>query len=502
MKMVKSLLLGSAAGLVAVTAGQAADLPVKAKPVEYVKICSLYGAGFYYIPGTDTCLKIGGYARAEGGWGYNGSVANNPYNANINDRNTSNIAWRARGYITADARDMTAYGVARGYLAVGVNTSDVGVATAESSNAGFSANRAFVQWAGFTAGVVVSFYDFYSVPLVSYRGFIPASDTGDAGWLVPLAYTAQFGGGFSATLAAEMRRTTEIVAQTGAGALGSGTIGAGAVTVGGAYGGWQVPDVVANLRVDQAWGAAQIMGALHEVNGQYYYTAAATDPQTNGHPGDRWGGAVGAGIRVNFPMAGPGDFFEAQVNWTVGASRYIDSGTAYNYQNAQGAGQSFGIQNDCVYGGTIAAGNATQCNLTTAWSFNAGYDHYYTNQWHQSLFGGWERFTYNTQANAILCSLIGGGNGAGAGTAAVATPGCNNNWDHWGVGSRLQWDVTKTFYIGVEAIYEHMDSATTFNGLITGLPVALVMPAAVNPVFVNNENAWSATLRFHKDFYP
>ena len=65
MKMVKSLLLGSAAGLVAVTTGQAADLPVKAKPVEYVKVCSLYGAGFYYMPGTDMCIKIGGWVRAE-----------------------------------------------------------------------------------------------------------------------------------------------------------------------------------------------------------------------------------------------------------------------------------------------------------------------------------------------------------------------------------------------------------------------------------------------------
>ena len=54
MKMVKSLLLGSAAGLVAVAGAQAADLPVKAKPVQYVKICSLYGVGFYYIPGTTT----------------------------------------------------------------------------------------------------------------------------------------------------------------------------------------------------------------------------------------------------------------------------------------------------------------------------------------------------------------------------------------------------------------------------------------------------------------
>ena len=65
MKLVKSLLLGSAAGLIAVGGAQAADLPVKAKAVEYVKICSLYGAGFYYMPGTDTCIKLGGYVRAD-----------------------------------------------------------------------------------------------------------------------------------------------------------------------------------------------------------------------------------------------------------------------------------------------------------------------------------------------------------------------------------------------------------------------------------------------------
>jgi hypothetical protein len=43
----------------------AADLPVKAKAVEYVKICTAYGAGFFYIPGSDTCIKIGGYMRAD-----------------------------------------------------------------------------------------------------------------------------------------------------------------------------------------------------------------------------------------------------------------------------------------------------------------------------------------------------------------------------------------------------------------------------------------------------
>src|SRR6201986_612986 len=65
MKMVKSLILGSATALVAMSGAQAADLPVKAKAVEYVRICFLYGAGFYYIPGTDTCIKIGGYLRVD-----------------------------------------------------------------------------------------------------------------------------------------------------------------------------------------------------------------------------------------------------------------------------------------------------------------------------------------------------------------------------------------------------------------------------------------------------
>ena len=76
MKMVKSLILGSAAGLVAMSGAQAADLPVKAKAVEYVRICSLYGAGFFYIPGTDTCIKLGGYLRVD--TTFNGGVYGRP----------------------------------------------------------------------------------------------------------------------------------------------------------------------------------------------------------------------------------------------------------------------------------------------------------------------------------------------------------------------------------------------------------------------------------------
>src|ERR1700726_2489165 len=61
--MSRVALFGCVAGFVAVAGAQAADLPVKAKPVEYVKICSLYGEGFFYIPGTDPGMKIGGWVR-------------------------------------------------------------------------------------------------------------------------------------------------------------------------------------------------------------------------------------------------------------------------------------------------------------------------------------------------------------------------------------------------------------------------------------------------------
>ena len=197
MKMVKSLLLGTAAGLVAVAGAQAADLPVKAKPVQYVKICSLYGAGFYYIPGTDTCLKIGGWVRQYLGVNANGNLTNGHLgSANVNTRASNNgWTWKARGYITADARTQTEYGTLRSYIAVGIGGSTAngyGWQHAKPTGVGFSSNRAFIQLAGFTFGVTQSFYDFYSQPAPSFFGGMinPSSDTGDAGQIVCGLYRA------------------------------------------------------------------------------------------------------------------------------------------------------------------------------------------------------------------------------------------------------------------------------------------------------------------------
>jgi hypothetical protein len=509
MKVMKELFLSSAAGLIAVASGQTAELPVKAQPVQYLKVCSIYGAGFYYMPGTDTCLKIGGYVRVELTDPSSGALIGNPFAGNENNRTNNNLTAYARGYITADAREQTAYGVARGYISVGLSLSDFGTLGSEGFNTA-SANRAFVQWAGVTAGLGRSFYDFYNTTNVSYRGaYMAVADTGVGGWWT-WAYTANFGDGFSATLSAEKRRMTQITGQSTA----DGVIGANALVgqlSGWGYGGWQIPDIVANLRIDQAWGSGQLMSALHQVNATYY--GSPTVSESNGYPADAWGWAVGAGLHLNTPVFGIADYFEGQVSYSQGAAWYnLMSGFQYSNQDltfSRGASQGFAINSDCVYGGSIIGGAATgtNCLLTTSWSAVLAYEHFWTPQWHQSFSGAYAAESYGANANAILCSLEHGGNGVGIGTTALATPGCNNNWAYWTVGSRLQWDITESFYIGVELLYLNLISAQTFNGII---PNSLTATFFGSPSVcgngttctVGNQSDWAFTLRMHKDFLP
>ena len=105
MQMRKRLLLGSAAGLFAVSGAQAADLPVKARPVEYVKICTLYGDGYYYIPGSDTCLKVGGNVWVEG-------MYLQPYT-----KAQDQLGYRTNLTVSLDARTNTEYGLLRTVVA-------------------------------------------------------------------------------------------------------------------------------------------------------------------------------------------------------------------------------------------------------------------------------------------------------------------------------------------------------------------------------------------------
>jgi hypothetical protein len=429
------------------------------QPVQYVKICSLYGAGFYYVPGTDMCIKIGGWTRAEYAYGDNGNITWGWANGNVNNRTTNNSTWRVRGYITADARNQTEYGTVRSYIAVGTNGNDT-----TGPDTTFSANRAFIQWAGFTFGRSQSFFDFYSTPATSYWGSLPASDTGDPGWDVA-AYTAQFGNGLSATISAENRRNTFIYRN-------------GAVTTN-TYGGFNAPDIVANLRVDQAWGSAQVMGALHQVNATYYGATTGS-----GHPEDKWGFAVGAGIKLNAPMIGKGDFFQAQVNYTQGAVGYVFATPKTNWSSVEGSQVGFGVLSDANFGSV----GTTDLELTTAWNVNAAYQHQWNARWKTSIYGGYAAVSYSDSANNLICT--------GAATTTLA--GCDMNWSTYWVGSRTQWNVTRDFYLGLDVMYARLQSASTPGNVAP----ATFAPASSGVTTVSDMDNWQFRFRAHRDFYP
>ena len=166
----RAIILGSAAGLIALSGARAADLPVKAKAVEYVRICSLYGAGFFYIPGTDTCIKIGGYLRADAT--FNGGAHGAPaWSGDLGQQNRFRdyFVARSRMSLTIDTRTQTEYGVVRTFgqgdfqfqnfgssnpsLAMGSQTSGLNGALLSTAGGGYVAvEYLFIQFAGFTFG--------------------------------------------------------------------------------------------------------------------------------------------------------------------------------------------------------------------------------------------------------------------------------------------------------------------------------------------------------------
>src|SRR5690606_7805729 len=120
---IKSLLLGSAVASVAFTGAQAADaiFVPEPEPMEYVRVCDVYGAGFFYIPGTETCLKVGGYARYQIDW------------------NEGDDGWDkfGRAQLTMDARSETELGTLRAFVEVWFN-----------SNSGLAGNNSVASFEG------------------------------------------------------------------------------------------------------------------------------------------------------------------------------------------------------------------------------------------------------------------------------------------------------------------------------------------------------------------
>ncbi|MRG55897.1 porin [Phyllobacterium sp. SYP-B3895] len=188
---IKSLLLGSAAALVAVTGARAADAVVVAEPepVEYVRVCDAYGAGFFYIPGTETCLKISGYLR------YDAAGGDDPYNgSNVGANDNETWYKRTRAEVRFDARSETELGTLRSYAQTRFQFTN-------GSDNGASLPQAFIELGGFRIGVADEIFGSWT----GYAGNIINDDVINyqSGTTNQVSYTFAGGNGFSAIIAAE-----------------------------------------------------------------------------------------------------------------------------------------------------------------------------------------------------------------------------------------------------------------------------------------------------------
>jgi len=508
-----SLALTSIAGLFASSTAWAADMPLgKARPAEGLEICTAFGAGFFRVPGTGTCIRIGGRIRSE-------FAGRTPFNK-TNDPSS----FYAEGRLAIDARDETEFGPLSATLRIGFNRRSgnsrfgsgsalrgafaFGFGGGASSAGAFpsfagidtSGNRletgvgiddAFVQWGGLTAGRVQSFYDFY-ISNDTWFGLTNSDVVTQV-----LAYTYTFGQGVSATLSIEDPKERQRNPIAGIGETASGGILPSTLS-GAAYDNFAltyptavnpfaapflapgginyiqreaVPDVVSVLRLDQDWGSLQLSGAYHRIAsggstlialGPGNNGGVVVDPLINGGTVsggygtvDGNGYAVQGGVKLKLPMLAAGDTLYLQTAYARGAIAYVDSGFARSFQ---GNANHFGGTTFATYDAVV--GPSGRLTLTPAYSVLFSFLHYWTPTLRSGLFAGAEHITYS---NAIRMAA---GFAAGAacptclGTVPLVDGALYNSYSRfytggtqYNTGANLIWSPVKALDIGAELFF-------------------------------------------------
>lgn len=263
-------------GMAPLTAAQAADLGVK-KPtaVDYVKTCPTYGAGFFVVPGTTSCLKVMGRVRAD-------YMIENP-----TSRATNANRFRVRGYMAFDHRTSTEYGLLRTFVRAYFQRENAADTTV--------LEQAFIQFGGLTAGRVTPLWEHGWSPW-----FAGSNNYGGYSFILytnTIGYTMKLSNAVSATLA------LEDVTERNRGLTG------------GTLAGTRMQDVVGSVDYTDSWGSLKLMGALHQVR--------STAPNISA----TYGYAVGAAGKINLPFASKGTNLWFNAVLTEGAVSYAGYNT-------------------------------------------------------------------------------------------------------------------------------------------------------------------------------
>ncbi|MGO9773574.1 MAG: porin [Roseiarcus sp.] len=470
MTLIKSLLLGSAATLVVVAAAQAADLPTKkgAPVAQYVKICNIGGVAGFVIPGSDTCLKISGtlYAMGEVGnlnqqydWagttkansvhGFDESALKQGADTNTRD----DLGYYTRFNFALDAANNTAYGVLTAHIDINFN---IGSGFNSPGSVGYAQNwvninHAYLQWAGFTAGVHDSYFSFFG----GGEGWENTMSPDRKGYNQPnlFAYTATFGGGFSATVSLEDPTVQNPTMGAGSPINWNGTDFA--ITGNSQYLGLRAPDIIGAIDLVQGWGGAHLAVVAHNVNMQ--------DNSLGAYTLNTWGWAIDGGVKFNLPSIGAGDNIQLQGAWSENAVWYSGMPDAMNGDLGQVNGNGIPMPFADAFSNGLG-----QWATPTAWSIAA------TGEFH---FGP----TFFIAPEIAYGQLTWSNSGYGA---------ISDNVQSWTGGAVFHWDPVAHLDFALELLYQ---------GTNQSMPTKFTQSTGYAP-WQGNTNGGVARLMVTRDF--
>jgi hypothetical protein len=274
-------------------------------------------------------------------------------------------------------------------------------------------------------------------------------------------YTVQLGASLSVGLSAEnggaaAARDNSRVRGKVALDLDPSPMGRSALTVD--NGSRAMPDLVANLRVDQSWGSAMLKAALRQNPGDYTPIPAAAGLNCIGsigntnqcdQPDGKLGWAIGASAALNIPGL-PADSISLETNYAQGAPGY--TWRANQSWRMWGDGRSSGPNwtSDSQYR------DGTNPELARSWGFAATGEHRWDPQWRTSVYGGYERVDQNGRTQDALCSR-GGFAGSPSALAGLSAGNCGANFSWWNIGTRTQWNPHPFLDIGLDVVYHRLN---------------------------------------------
>jgi Porin subfamily len=559
MTLIKSILLGSAAGIVAVASAQAADLPTKkAAPVEYVKVCNVGGITGWTLPGSDTCAKLSGYmtAQFEGGnlntqynWGSLADLtgvsgvpnypagtlyplgstvapagsavpAGTPITTNLftgvpysdaqltprvliaaspaqqnTTRFRNGFGWTTRANFGFDLASNTAYGPLIAHFDL---NSENGNGFDNTGNSTYL-NTGYVTWAGITAGKAASFFSFTG----GGDNWANFASPDQKGFNEPdlIAYTASFGGGFSATLAAQSPGTNGgSGAGTDMGAPNFANIGVSSLSPSSiTYGGQKWPDFVGALHVKQGWGEAQVSGVIHNVNVTatgYNSDSVAigdicglseTDYCNYTHNQVGWG--VDAGVKINVPQFGAGDNFLVTGAYTQSAVWYSGLPDMMWGENGQvnGNGQPMYMQD--AYFNPLT----NSWSKPNAWSLSFLGEHHFTPAFYIDLEASVGQLRWGNQTGCYLATI-------GCTIANYSAGPLSPTATTWLIGADIGWMPVTNLNFDLELMYQSTNQSTPtgFLGTIynSGQANEFFVPGA----FEGNSSGFAGRFRVTRYF--